>query len=136
MREKIQEVVREFMAEATEFWSEVVEFDYTEYTLLGYGKRNYKLVELGGKLSQNEVGYLIDYWTSSFSEHCKDFIFRKYSLDSRKIFIEVVEDELNRIFTTFTPAKRWCLYLKYLVPDADEKFMLNNATNRFFTQRN
>jgi len=131
MREKIREVVREFMAEATEFWSEVVEFDYTEYTLLGYGKRNYKLVELGRKLSQNEVGYLIDYWTSSFSEHCKDFIFRKYPLDSRKIFIEVVEDELNRIFTTFTPAKRWCLYLKYLVPDADEKFMLSNATDRF-----
>ncbi len=134
IRGKIEDVVRDFVTEATEFWGDVVEFDGVQYTLIGFGKRDYKLVELGRELSRNEVGYLIEYWTSSWSEYCKDFIFRRHPVDARKMFIEVVEEEINRIFTSFSPEMRWCLYLRYLVPDADKRFMLKNMTSRFLPQ--
>jgi|Deesub1362A_J573_1020465.scaffolds.fasta_scaffold00028_137 hypothetical protein len=131
IKQRIEDVVRNFVTEATELWGDVVEFDANQYTLMGFSRKNYNLVELGKELSKNEVGYLIDYWTSSWSEHCKDFIFRKYPVDARKMFIEVVEEEINRIFTSFSPVMRWCLYLRYLVSDADKRFILKNMTSRF-----
>ncbi|MGV9141955.1 MAG: hypothetical protein ACOC1X_03360, partial [Promethearchaeota archaeon] len=83
-REKIQENISSFTTEAIEFWEKVVEFDAIEYALSGYGKENYKLVNLGRELSRNEIGYLIDYWTSSWSEYQKEFIFRTAPVDTRQ----------------------------------------------------
>jgi len=131
LKRKISQTVKENLKGAIEFWNKVVMFDGTQYTLSGFEEYNPLVVEFGKKLSQNEIGYFINYWTSSWSTHCKDFIFRKHPIDARKIFLEVVEEKINKLFISFTPAMRWCIYLNYIYPLADEEFFLLNSTSRF-----
>ncbi len=132
--EKLRKVVGKFLFAAIKLWHKVEEFKRreTEYTLSGYGEYQSDIIKLAKELAKCELGFFIGYWTTSWSTYSDEFIFRSEPIDAQALFLKIVEEEVNRIFTSFTPAMRWCAYLKFLEPDADERFVLTNRTTRFF----
>jgi hypothetical protein len=132
LAERTRSVVKESLFAATKLWHKISEFDGIHYTLSGYGVYEPEVVKLGQQLALNGLGYHIGYWSTSWTDYSDDFIFKKEPFNARMMLLKIVEEEVNEIFTSFTPEIRWCLYLKFLEPKADEKFMLHNATTRFF----
>jgi len=129
--ETIRKITKESLTAASRLWHKVEEFDSVQYTLSGYGEYETEVSRLGEELAKNGLAYLIGYWSTSWTEYCDDFIFRKEPFHVRTIFLKIVEEEVSEVFTSFTPEIRWCLYLKFIEPNANEEFMLRNATNRF-----
>ncbi len=124
--ERIRKAVKENFPAATEFWHEVERFEGIQYTLSSYYEYKPELIKLGKKLSINEAGYYIGYYSTRWNYY-DEFIFRKEPVDARKIFLQVVKEEVEKVLTSFTPEMRWCIYLKSLKPDADESFILRNS---------
>jgi hypothetical protein len=129
--EKLREIVRKSLSTATKLWHEILSrpmrSKMMEYPLESQGN----VVELGKELAQCGMGYFIGYWSTSWISYSDEFTFRTEPIDTEAIFLKIVEEEVNRVFTSFTPATRWCTYLKLLEPNADERFILNNSTIRF-----
>ncbi|NWF86229.1 hypothetical protein HXY32_00195 [Candidatus Bathyarchaeota archaeon] len=135
--EKLRKIVGKSLSAATKLWHKVEEFKrmepkIIEHTLSGYGEYQRDIIELGEDLAKCELGFFIGYWSTSWTTYSDEFIFRSEPIDAQALFLKIVEEEANRTFTSFTPAMRWCAYLKFLEPDADERFLLNNRTTRFF----
>lgn len=129
--EEIAKIVKKSLAAASKLWHKVQEFETKEYVLSGYGEYDSEVNKLGEELAKNGLGYLIGYWSTSWAEYCTELVFRKDPINIREIFLKVVEEEINKVFTSFTPEMRWCLYLKHVKPDADADFMMRNRTARF-----
>jgi len=134
--EKLTKIVGKSLSAATKLWHKVEEFKrmepkIIEHTLSGYGEYQSDVVELGKELAKCELGYFLGYWSTSWTTYSDEFVFRSEPINIQVLFLRIVEEEANRVFTSFTPAMRWCAYLKFLEPDADERFLLNNRTTRF-----
>lgn len=134
--EKLRKIVGKSLSVTAKLWHTVEEFKrmepkIVEHTLSGYGEYQRDVVELGAELARCELGYFIGYWSTSWTTYSDEFIFRSEPINIQALFLKIVEEEVNRVFTSFTPAMRWCAYLKFLEPDADERFLLNNRTTRF-----
>lgn len=127
----LRNIVREFLSAASELWNQT-RLGVREYTLSVSGfesdPRARTLKQLAEKLSECGLGYLVGYYSSRWITSYDEFFFRTEPCDVQKIFMRVTEEEINNAFTTFGPAERWCAYLKFLQPTADEKFLMNNAS--------
>lgn len=130
--ETITKLVKSSVKSAAKLWNKVVGYEAKEYTLSGYDDQD--VINLGKELSLHGLGYFIGYYTTSWANYSYEFIFRKRPHDVRKIFIEIVRDELEKILTSVTPEIKWCIYLKHIYPKADQDFVLLNTTIRYLPE--
>jgi len=125
---RIREIVRSSFSAATKLWHKVQEYEAQEYELSGPISYDQDIIKLGEKIASEGLGYLIGYWTTSWTHYYDEIIFRKQPLDVRSIFIKVVEEEITQALSSFSPEMKWCLYLMYVNPKADKTFFLKNTT--------
>jgi hypothetical protein len=128
---KMQEIITKSFPAATKLWHMVQKFEIGEYSLSGPSSYDRELVEFGEKMANNGLAYLIGYWSTSWATYYEEIIFRKEPIDTRIIFIKLVQDEMISALSSFSPEMKWCLYLKHVYPQADEKFFLKNTTTTF-----
>jgi len=128
---KMREIITKSFPAATKLWHMVQKFEIGEYSLSGPSSYDREVTELGEKMAANGLAYLIGYWSTSWITYDDEIVFRKEPIDTRTIFIKLVEDEMISTLSSFSPEMKWCLYLKHVYPQADEKFFLKNTTTTF-----
>jgi hypothetical protein len=132
---KLREIITKSLSAATKLWHKIIEYQWieskeVEYTISGYGEYQTDVIHLCEELSKCELGYYIGYYSKS-GNYSDEFVFRYNPIDTQTLFLKIVEEEVNKVISSLDPATRWCAYLKYVFPDMDEQFALNNTTNRF-----
>jgi len=129
IRQEIRELVTNNFRSALKLFEEITQYEYaTTFTLSSEHSYDTETRDFGNLLSRQGFGYFIGYWTVKAATYYDEFIFREKPIDLKTLFLEIIKEEIKIKLSSLSPQERWCMFLRYVNPDARDEFFLANKS--------
>jgi hypothetical protein len=129
IRREIRQLVTGNFRSALKLLEEATQYENaTTYTLSSEYSYDTETRDFGNALSREGFGYFIGYRTVKAATYYDEFIFREKPIDLKALFLEIMKEEIRTKLSSLSPVERWCMFLRYVNPNARDEFFLVNKS--------
>jgi hypothetical protein len=132
-REKMKRIIRDLVTgnfrSALKLSEKIAQNEHTTtVTLSSENDYDSETRDFGCLLSKQGLGYFIGYRTVKAANYYDEFIFREKPIDLKALFLEVMKDEIRIKLSSLSNEEKWCMFLRYINPNAGAEFFLANKS--------
>jgi hypothetical protein len=125
--QKIHQIVEGNFSSGLKLFEQVTEYEtLTSYSLSSDYFFDEKSRAFGNTLSKCGFGYYTGYRTVKAANYSDDFIFRTAPINIKSLFLEIMKEEIQNRLSSLPEKEKWCMFLRYVNPNADDEFFLAN----------